>query len=152
MSSPSFDLSKVQFTSAANSFKNDGVIHKGTLTLSASIPGNSFLTSTQTFTLNNSPQFSMLYAFFQEFGDAEQQFIVGSGFNGPEWYLTSVDTRIGVIVTTSPHQGATDALIYPVINGNQVTVTAIINNPYSTTISYTSVNIPYAFFCYTLTN
>lgn len=152
MSSPSFDLSKVQFTSVANSFKNDAQIYKGSITLSASIPGSSFLTASTTFTLASSPQFSILYAFFQEFTDASQQYFVGSGYNPAEWYQTSVDTRLGVIVTTSPFQGPIDGLIYPVINGNQVTVTALVNNPYSSTIAYTPLTIPFAFFYYTLSN
>ncbi len=152
MSTPTFDLSKVQYTSMANSFKNDGVPYKGTLTLSASIPSGSFLTASTSVTLTNQPQFAMLYAYYQEATDMQQQYAVGSGYQPAQWYQATVNNKIGVHVTSAPNVGVITGIIYPVINNNQVTVTAIINNPYSNAITYDPLTIPWAFFCYTLSN
>jgi hypothetical protein len=147
MSTPPLDLSKVQYTSLANSFKNDRV-YTGTLTISAAIPAGSFLTASSTTTLSVLPQFSMLYANFQEYMDAFQQFNFGSGYNTAQWYQAGINNRLGVVVTTAPFQGVIDGMIYSVINGNQVTVTAIINNPYGSTINYNALSIPWCLFCY----
>jgi hypothetical protein len=153
MSSPSFDLSKVQFTSAVNSFKNDGAVYTGSLTLSASIPSHSFLTASTTVTVDTPPQFSLLYGYFQDLDDAIQQYIYGTGYETAHWYQAGVNNRFSVMVTSpAPNVGPLDGLLYPVINGNQVTITALVNNPYASTITYTALTIPFAFINYSLTN
>jgi hypothetical protein len=146
------DLSKLQYYSDANSFKNDGVLYTGTLTFPTSIDSGSFVTTTQSFSLSSAPQFSMLYAFYQEFFDAFQQFNVGSGYNTAQWYQASVDNKIGVTIPSGTHAGVIEATIYPVINGNNVTVTGLINNPYTAAITINALSIPWAFCEYTLTN
>jgi len=153
MSIPTYDLSKVQFTSEANSFKNDSNIYTGTINFVTSIPAGSFQTVSQTVTLDSSPQFSQLYAYFQEFADATQQYFFGSGYNTAQWYQSNIDTKLGVVVTAPAFDaGVLDGVVYPVINGNQVTVTAIVNNPYSSTITLQALSIPWAFIEYTMTN
>lgn len=147
-----FDLSKVQSTSVVNSFKNDGGIYKGSLTLSASIPAGSFLTSSTTVTLTSAPQFCMLYAFFQEYMDVTEQWAGKVDYNPAAWYLTGINNRFAVLVSAPGASPPADGIIYPVINGNQVTVNAILNNPYSSTMTYTALTIPFAFFEYTMTN
>lgn len=148
---PPVDLSKLQYTSLTNSFKNDSEIYTGTLTLSSPVAAGSFLIASTSFTVASPPQFSMLYAYYQEFGDATQQVLVGYNFNLQEWYQTSVDCRLG-IKPTSPTTTPTDALIYPVINGTTVTINALLNNPYGSTLVYNPVTIPYSFINYTMTN
>lgn len=153
MAVPLYDLNKVQFSSQANSFKNNSVVYQGSLVLSASIPAGSFLTVSQTFTIPESPQFSELYAFFQDEMDVEQQYFVGSGFDPARWYKASVNNPFAIIVLTpGANAGPLGGIIYPVIKGNQITVNAIVNNPYSSTITYTPLTIPFAFIEYTMTN
>lgn len=137
-----FDLSKVQSTTTANSFKNDGLVYKGDIVFPTSIPGGSFSTSTVNFTVSVAPQFCVLYAYFQEFMD------VGTA-NPAQWYQTSINTKIGLTVSGKP---TLDAIIYPVINGTTITVTGLVNNPYSTSISLTQLTVPFAFVNYGLAN
>lgn len=153
MSVPDYDLNKVQFTSEANSFKNDGAIYTGTLTFVTSIPSGSFQVVSHTETLSSSPQFSMLYGYYQEYMDTLQQYSIGSGYNTAQWYDANVNNKIGFVVTApAPNAGPLDGLLYPVINGNQVTINAIVNNPYASTITLQALSIPWAFIIYTLTN
>lgn len=153
MSVPTFDLNKAQFASTANSFKNDGQIYTGTIDFVTSIPASSFQTVSQTTTLSSSPVFSMLYGYYQEYIDTFQQYYSGSGYNAAQWYDGNVDNKVGFLVTAPlANAGPLEGLIYPVINGNQVTVTAIVNNPYGSTITLQALSIPWAFIEYTLTN
>lgn len=152
MSIPQYDLSKVQFSSEANSFKNDGDIYKGTINFVTSIPSGSFQTVSQTTDLAETPQFSILFGYYQEYTDAFQQYNGGS-YNTAQWYDANVNNKIGFIVTSpAPSAGPLDGLLYPVINGNQVTVVVIVNNPYGSTITLQAKSIPWAFVSYTMTN
>jgi len=154
MSVPTYDLNKVQFASQANSFKNDGQIYTGSIVFATSIPSGSFAQASTTFTLDSSsPQFSMLYANFQEYTDTVQQYFVGSGYNTAQWYDGNVNNKIGFVVTAPAAQaGPLEGIIYPLINGNQVTVVAIVNNPYAVSITLQALTIPYAFIEYTMSN
>jgi len=146
------DLSKLQYFSGANSFKNDGFIYTGSIAFPTSIAGGSFVTTTQSFTLSSAPVFSMLYCYYQEYYDAAQQNTIGSGYNGPQWYQASVNSKLGLVIPSGVHAGVIDATVYTVIDGNTVTVTGLVNNPYSTAITLNAVSVPYAFIEYTLTN
>jgi hypothetical protein len=147
------DLSKLQYYSGANSFKNDGTLYSGTMTFPTSIPSHSFVVTTHTETLAETPQFSMMYAYFQEYLDHAQQDIGSSEFNAAQWYQTSVNTKIGLTVTApSGSAGPLDALIYPVINGTTLTVTGLVNNPYGDAITITALDVPWRFISYTMTS
>jgi hypothetical protein len=149
----SVDLSKAQFSSTANSFKNNGTLYSGSVVFPTSIASGSFSQSSQTVTLDAAPEFSMLYAYFQDFSDSFQQFLVGSGYNTAQWYQSTVNTKAGVVVTApAPQAGVLQALIYPVINGNTVTVIGLINNPYSVAITLQALTVPWRFIIYTMTN
>lgn len=153
MSVPKYDLNKVQFSSEANAFKNDGTIYTGTLNFPTSIAGNTTVTVSQTVALTSAPQFSLLFAYFQDYMDTLQQYFYGSGYSGQAWYPGTVDNKVGLVATApAPQAGPVVALIYPVINGNTVTVTGIVPNPYSVTITLTALSVPWSFIEYTMTN
>lgn len=153
MSSPPFDLSKVQFTSLANSFKNDAELYPGSITFSDPIPAGSTLTSSTPITVSSAPVFSTLYAYFQEAQDMTQQYAIGSGYRTAQWYQVSVSTQISVALTTAPYTNTIlVGQMYTIINGNQVTVEAKIPNPYAVPVSYVPITIPWNFFIYSLTN
>lgn len=152
MSVPSYDLTKVQYSSEANSFKNDSTIYSGTLNFPTTcVPGVNTVSSS--VTLTSSPVFSVLYAFFQESMDTLQQSLVGSGYNAAQWYLASVDVGVGLTVTApSAHAGVLSGQIYPQINGDTVTVVGLLNNPYDVNITLSALSVPWAFIEYTLLN
>lgn len=148
-----FDLTKVDYTSMANSFKNDNFIYTGTMTFPTSIASGSFVTVTQSFDIGESPQFSMLYAYFQEYLDTSEEYFGGVSFRPQEWYSISINSKVGMLVTApAPQAGPLDAIIYPVINGTTVTVTGLVNNPYSVGITLEALEVPWAFVIYTLAN
>lgn len=153
MSVPAFDLRKVQFASQANAFKNDGFIYGGSIDTTTSIASGSFHVSSQSFDLPTQPVFSQLYGYFQEYVDTFQQYYTGSGYQTEQWWNASVNNKIGFVVTApGPQAGPLDGIIYPVINGNTITVNVLINNPYAATITITAQTIEYAFITYTMTN
>lgn len=153
MSTPTYDLSKVQFTSEANSFKNDSLLFQGSLTLPTSITSHSFNISSQNFTIPNTPTFSVLYGYFQDFYDAFDQYFAGSSYKTSQWFETNINAKVGIIVTApAPQAGPIEGLIYPTISGNTVTVNLLVNNPYGVTITIAPQTIPYAFITYSLTN
>lgn len=153
MSVPNYDLNNVQFSSEANSFKNDSIVYTGTLTLPTSVPAGSTGIAFANFTLSAVPQFSQLYAFFQELTDGIQQDTVGSGYNTAQWYDGSLNNKLAVRVTAPVGStGVFGGLVYPIINGTQVQVQAIYSNSASSTVTLAPLTIPFAFIEYTLTN
>lgn len=153
MAVPKYDLNKVHSSSEANSFKNDSLLYQGSVTLSSPIPAGSILQSITTFTVPEIPVFCKLFGFYQEFMDVTQQYFVGSGFTTAQWYEASVNNNFGIIVTApAPNAGPLDGLLYAIINGNQISVIALVSNPYSSTISYNPLTIPFGFIEYTMTN
>jgi len=147
------DLSKLELYSGANSFKNNSRLYSGTINLPTSIPSGSFSQSLSSVTLDAPPQFSMFYAQFQEVFDAIEQYFGGPIYNGVQWYQASVNVRVGVTVTApAPQAGIIEGLIYPVINGVNVSIIALINNPYATAITLAPQSIPWRFASYTMTN
>lgn len=147
------DLSKVQYDSSANSFKNDSLLYIGSIVFPTTIAVGTFVTITQDFTVPEQPVFSHLYAFFKEFSDASASFNGYSGDRGAQWYKISVNAKVGLIVTApAANAGPLEALIYPVINGSTITVTGIVNNPYPSNITLNPVTVPFGYIEYTLTN
>lgn len=146
------DLSKVATISTYNSFKNDNQQFTGTITTPSSLTANQTITTTQTISLSEAPQFSKFYSRFQEVGDMQWQFNGLSGFNGIEWYPANVSGigAVGVMVTTAPFAAAIGAFIYVVIVGSTALVRFKITNPYSSTVSLTVQSIPWTFIEYTL--
>jgi hypothetical protein len=145
---PIVDLSQVISATTYNAFKNDGFLYTGSLNFPTSITAGATSTVTSVITLGEAPQFSKFYAYFQEYLDAT---VGGSA----EWYPASVGSQWNVGIHVSAPGGDVGWLncaIYPVINGQKVTVTGIVFNPYSGTITLTALNVPFAFVEYTLAN
>ena len=150
----SVDLSKLITNSPNNSFKNDGTIYTGTIAFPTSCASGTSATSTYSFTLNDTPQFSKFFAYFRETTDAITAYVGGSS-NGTLWYdqNTAVNQGVGITVTSpAPSAGVISASLYPIINGNTITITAEVWNPYSSTISISPLSVPFAFIEYTLAN
>lgn len=141
------DLSKLILHTGYNAFKNDGLVYTGSIDFTTSLTSSQLWTSTTSFTISSFPQFTKFFAFFQEAVDATT--LLGSA----QWYPNNVAVgSIAAHVTTAPFVGYIGASIYPIINGNTVTVTAELQNPYASTVSLDALNVPFAFIEYTLAN
>lgn len=140
------NLDNVIFSSENNSFKNDGDIYTGSISFPTSLTSGQLSVTTTAVNLGEVVQFSKFYAYFQEYLDAT----VG---NLPQWYPANVGGQfsVGIYVNSpSPNAGWINCGIYPVIFGDQILVTAAVQNPYSNSISLNSLNVPFAFIEYTL--
>lgn len=148
------DLSKLIYESNYEAFKNDFNIYKGSISIATSLPIHANVTATSSLIIQESPQFSMFYAFFQEYFDTLQQVSVGSGFNAAQWYGVEVGAfySVGTVIPTGTHAGPLNAALYPIINGNTITVNLVQNNPYADAITLTAQTIQYAYIEYTLAN
>lgn len=142
----SIDLSKVQFASTYNSFKNDGLLYTGSISFPTSLTAAQQYTATTTISTLVNPQFSKFYANFLEIVDAINS--VGS----PQWYdATIAANSVAILVTGPPGEaGWINCGVYPIISGNEIVVTASIFNPYPVSITLQPLTVSFAFFEYTL--
>ena len=145
----SADLSKLIFSSSANTFKNDNAVYLGSISFPTSVLASSTASTTTTVTLPESPVFSKFFAFYKEYYDAR----LGTG--SAQWYSSSMPGLGGIpvdITAPSAQAGWINAWLYPVINGRILTVTALISNPYALNITVAALSVPFAFVEYTLAN
>lgn len=144
----SVDLSKLILHSGFNAFKNDGNVYIGSISFPASMTTGQFYTTTVSFTISSSPQFTRFFAFFRETVDAT---LLGGG---AQWYPGNVAVgSVGVHVNApAPNVGYLNGAVYPIINGNTVTVKAELKNPYGNSITLDALSVPFAFIEYTLAN
>lgn len=146
------DLSKVVLATQYNSFKNNN-IYTGSINFPTSVAAGVTTQTTVTIALNETPNFSKFFGYFQEFTDTDQQYTVGSGYNGAEWYPSNVGGQgdVGLLVITPlANAGPYGGFLYGVIQDNALVVTASITNIYSSTATYQALNVPFAFIDYSL--
>lgn len=140
------DLSKVVFYSGANAFKNDGTVYTGSLTFPTSLTSGQLGAVTTSFTLSSAPQFSKFFANFVETVDAMNS-------KPAQWYDEELCYSVGIYINSpSIYANWYAAFIYPIINGNTVTVRLEFQNPYGTSITLNPLTVPFAFVEYTLAN
>ena len=147
----SVDLDKAILVSSHNSFKNDSVVHTGSITFPSSLTAGQSSTTSVVVPLDVSPQFSEFFAYFTEALDLTTY--SNGTYGNPQWYPTVVSASGGVgIWVTSPsgNAGVLTGLVLPVINGNQITVEAIVFNPYSNGVTLAPLTINFAFTQYSL--
>lgn len=146
MASP--DLSDLIFYSPDNAFKNVNS-YPGSITFPTSVLAGATATVTSVITLTDTPVFTNFFTNFLQITDAE--FSTGSA----QWYTSneSGGDDIGIHVTApAPDVGWLNASVYPVIDGNTVTVTGTVFNPFSGTVTLTALTVPFVFVEYTLAN
>lgn len=131
----SFDLRQMKFSSAANSFKNTGV-YTTSLTMSGTIGAGATKTVTTTVTLEEDQVFAYALARYNEVaknsGNAWQKI--------PTFDASVPSTPIGFLKSA----------IYFTINGNNITFTAFMFNPYGSTETLTSTTFNIRYVAYTL--
>jgi hypothetical protein len=142
------DLSKVQFASTYNAFKNNNTLYTGSISFPTSLTSGQQSITTQAVPISVSPQFSKFYANFWEVVDRI------SSTSSAQWYEAPISAySVGIQVTApAPNVGVINCGVYPVLIGNQMLVTAQVNNPYSNGITLGALTVPYAFIEYTLAN
>lgn len=146
MASP--NLSDLIFYSSDNAFKNVNS-YSGSVTFPTSVLAGATATVTSVITLTDTPVFTNFFANFLQITDAE--FSTGSA----QWYTSneSGGGDIGIHVSApGPDVGWLDAFVYPVINGNTVTMTGSVFNPFSGTITLDLLTVPFVFVEFTLAN
>lgn len=141
------DISKLILYTPDNAYKNISV-YSGTIHFPTSLSSGQQLTVTSTFTLGAAPSLSKLFAYFTEVADAIYS------YRGSEWYPGEVASfNIGIYVSApSGNVGWLNCGVYPVINGNTVTVTGAVANPYSNSITLNALSVPFVFIDYELAN
>jgi hypothetical protein len=149
----SINLDKVILASPYNSFKNDSVIHTGSITLPTSLTAGQISTTSVDVPLDVSPVFSEFLAYFTEALDLTTY--ANGTYGNPQWYpgILSASGGVGVWVTApGGNQGVLTAIVNPIIVGNKITVQAVITNPYSNGITLGALTVPFAFTQYSLAN
>lgn len=140
------DLSKAQFISTADAFKNQ-YIYTGSLTLPASVPPATpsvpYTQTSTTFTVPDVPALTEFFAFFVETVDA-----IFSN-NNPQWYNSNISGQ-GRVGYPNPG-GQLTCFLFPIINGSTITVVAQVVNQTAGTLS-SNITVPFAFIGYTLAN
>lgn len=141
-------LSDLVFYSPDNAFKNVNS-YPGSITFPTSVTAGATATVTSVINLTDTPVFTNFFTNFLQITDAE------FGTGSAQWYTSneSGGFDVAVQVTAPPiHVGYIGAAIYPVIDGNVVTVTGVIPNPYSDNLTLTALTVPFVFVEYTLAN
>lgn len=147
----SADLDKAIMVSTYNSYKNDGVVHTGSISFPTSLTAGQSSTTSVDVALDVAPQFSEFSAFFTETLDLTAY--PNGTYGNPQWYpvVVSASGGVGVWVTApSGDQSVLSGLVMPLINGNKITVQAIVYNPYSVTVTLAPLTVPFAFTQYSL--
>lgn len=141
-------LGDLTLYSPNNAFKNINS-YPGSINFPTSVTSGSTVTVTSVITLTDTPVFTNFFANFLQVTDA--QFSVGSA----QWYTSNESGGVDIAIHISapaPDVGYTNAALYPVINGNTVTVTGTVFNPFAGTITLTPLTVPFVFVEYTLAN
>lgn len=149
----SANLDNAILVSTYNAYKNDSFVHKGTITFPTSLTAGAYGIVTVPISLSISPQFSEFSAYFTETLDLTSY--ANGVYGNPQWYpaVLAASGGVGVWVTApSGNQGVLTANILPIIDGNSITVQAIVNNPYSNSITLAPLSVPFAFTQYSLAN
>lgn len=145
------DLTKLILDTPYNSFKNVNK-YLGTLSFATSVLAGATLAPTTNIILTDTPVFTAFYCNFLENIDAT--FGVGSA----QWYnigaASAVNPNIGILITgPAPHVNEwSGCTVYPVINGNTLTVTGNFHNPYAVNLTLQALSVPFVFIEYTLAN
>lgn len=144
----SVNYDNVQFASSANAFKNDNTLYSNTFAFPTSLTSGQLYQGTQTTTLSVTPKFSKFYANFKEYLDAS------FGTGSAQWYdAQTASLAIGLHISAPVgNVGWISGGLFPVLNGNQLIVTAYVANPYSNTVTIDALSVPYVFITYTLGN
>lgn len=151
MASP--DLSQLILYTPDNAYKNVNV-YPGSISFPTSLTAGQTATVTTTVNLEDNPVFIQFFGNFLEIVEAISLYGTGTGTTPKRWYSNNIGGSfgIGLHVTTSPHTGWINGGIFPTINGNVATVSAIVINPYSSTVSLNAVTVNFSFVEYTLAN
>jgi len=129
------DYSKLNFTSQLNTFKNTGV-YSSSITLSGNLGAGATATFTSTITLAEN----------QVFVFAKAQYVEFTKGGAPTWQM--LPTFDAYVVTTPI--GFINTALYATVNGNIVTFTAFMRNPYGTTETIANTTIPITYVTYTV--
>jgi hypothetical protein len=131
----SVDLSKVIYSSTANSFKNTGVFSTS-VTLSGTVGAGASVSFSSVVTLSENQVFSFFIAEYADLGKVL--------FGNTTRHWQRVPTLATAYVQTTP-TGNLGCTLRALINGSVVTFTATLTNPYAgvETITSTTINIRY---------
>lgn len=135
------DVTKLIFSSSNNTFKNTGV-YDTSIILSGTIAPSATATFTKVITLTDNQDFVFAKAKYREF----TKYI--NGFTSQVWQ--KFPTHYAYIPTTPTGNLGADLRVS--VNGNIVTFTAVIFNPYVGTETITTETISIRYTTYTLTN
>lgn len=140
------DITKLTLYTPDNAFKNVNK-YSGSIIFPTSVLANAAITVTSSFTLTTAPVFTAFFAQFLELSDA-----LGPSSQGIQWYSGNVASQdIGINVTApGGDAGYINCSIYPIINGNTLTVTGYFHNPYAATITLAALTVPFVFMDYAL--
>lgn len=148
------DLSKLILYTPDNAFKNVNV-YTGSINFPTSLSAGQTATVTSAITLTDSPVFTNWFAYFLEETEAIGIYGFSAGTTPQRWYSGNVAGNFGIgIHVNSPagNVGWINCGLYPIINGNVVTMTGVVFNGYSNSISLDALNVPFVFVEYTLAN
>ncbi len=149
---PTPDLSKLILYTPDNAFKNVNS-YSGSVTFPTTLAAGSVSSPTTVVQLTDTPVFTVFFAQFLEINDATFLYGFGAGTTPKRWYAGNVANYIGIHVNApAPNVGWLLASIYPVINGNTVTMTGYVFNPYGVGVTFDALSVPFVFIEYTLAN
>lgn len=141
------DLTKLILYSPDNAYKNVNK-YSGSITFPTSLTSGQTATVTSTVILTASPVYTRFFSNFVELNDAVAASVT------KQWYSANVSGNfgIGIHISTAPFTSWVGCGLYPVINGNVVTVTGVVINPTGSTVSLDALIVPFIFLEYTLAN
>ena len=142
------DLTKLILYSPDNALKNVNK-YSGTIVMPTSLTANQISTTTVTFAMSDAPVFNELFCFYKDIVDAI--YTTGSA----QWYSSNNagHASAGVHVNApAGNVGYLSFFIVPTINGSNLSINAILINPYSNGVTLDPLSIPFNFIEYTLAN
>lgn len=133
-----------------NAFKNVNK-YSGTITFPTSVTANATLSPTSVITLTDTPVMTAFFCNFLEFEDALNSTGSAQWYNSGAPSYQEAPNIASLITAPAPHVNEwSSCTVYPVLNGNTVTVTGYFHNPYAVTLTLQALSVPFVFVEYTL--
>lgn len=147
------DISKAQFYSPANTFKNVSK-YTGSLSFPTSLNASQQIDTTVTIALTSAPTLTAFYANFLELDEAIGLYGSAAGTTPTRWYPANVSGNfgVGIHINTVGKLGWIGCSLIPVVQGSNVVVTGSLINPYSTPITLDTLTVSFVFVDYALAN
>jgi hypothetical protein len=146
------DLTKAVLVSDYNAYKNDSIVHTGSITLPTTLTAGQNSLTTVTVSLDIAPNFSQFFAYFTEYLDLTTY--PNGVYGDPHWYpVDAASSGACGVWVTAPAGNVGSPLtvnINPVIVGTTIQVQAVIFNPYSNSVTLAPLTVPFAFTQYSL--